>query len=85
MASLEDKFSAGAAANGVAADVARGLWNDMEKAQDYSFNKSHAACYALIAYRTAYLQGSPHGAIHGCAHLVRDEHEGPRSVLRQRV
>jgi DNA polymerase-3 subunit alpha len=56
MASLEDKFAAGAAANGIAADVARGLWNDMEKAQDYSFNKSHAACYALIAYRTAYLK-----------------------------
>jgi len=28
----------------------------MEKAQDYSFNKSHAACYALIAYRTAWLK-----------------------------
>ena len=28
----------------------------MEKAQDYSFNKSHAACYALIAYRTAWLR-----------------------------
>ena len=28
----------------------------MEKAQDYSFNKSHAAGYALIAYRTAWLQ-----------------------------
>jgi DNA polymerase-3 subunit alpha len=56
MASLESKFAAGAGANGIAADVARGLWNDMEKAQDYSFNKSHAACYALIAYRTAYLK-----------------------------
>ena len=33
----------------------------MEKAQDYSFNKSHAACYALIAYRTAYLRANhPH-------------------------
>ena len=56
MASLKDKFVEGAIANGVAADVARGLWSDMEKAQDYSFNKSHAACYALIAYRTAYLK-----------------------------
>ena len=28
----------------------------MEKSQDYSFNKSHAACYALIAYRTAWLR-----------------------------
>ncbi len=28
----------------------------MEQAQDYSFNKSHAAGYALIAYRTAWLK-----------------------------
>jgi DNA polymerase-3 subunit alpha len=26
------------------------------QSQDYSFNKSHAACYALIAYRTAWLK-----------------------------
>ena len=33
----------------------------MEKAQDYSFNKSHAAGYALIAYRTAWLRAHhPH-------------------------
>ena len=56
MASLEGKFLEGTAGSGVAAEVARGLWSDMEKAQDYSFNKSHAACYALIAYRTAYLK-----------------------------
>jgi DNA polymerase-3 subunit alpha len=56
MASLEGKFIEGGAANGIATAVARGLWSDMEKAQDYSFNKSHAACYALIAYRTAYLK-----------------------------
>jgi DNA polymerase-3 subunit alpha len=30
----------------------------MEQAQDYSFNKSHAACYALIAYRTAWLRAN---------------------------
>ena len=30
----------------------------MEQAQDYSFNKSHAACYAMIAYRTAYLRAN---------------------------
>jgi DNA polymerase-3 subunit alpha len=56
MASLKEKFIAGCAANGVEAKVARRLWEDMEKAQDYSFNKSHAACYALIAYRTAWLK-----------------------------
>jgi DNA polymerase-3 subunit alpha len=56
MASLKEKFIAGCRANGISPRVARQLWEDMEKAQDYSFNKSHAACYALIAYRTAWLR-----------------------------
>ena len=34
------------------------LWALMESAADYSFNRSHAACYALIAYRTAYLKAN---------------------------
>ena len=38
--------------------VAQDLWSLMEAAADYSFNKSHAACYALIAYRTAYLKAN---------------------------
>jgi DNA polymerase III subunit alpha len=56
MASLKDKFLEGCATNNVTPAVANQLWKDMEQAQDYSFNKSHAACYALIAYRTAYLK-----------------------------
>jgi DNA polymerase-3 subunit alpha len=56
MASLKDKFHEGCAKNSVTPAVANQLWKDMEQAQDYSFNKSHAACYALIAYRTAYLK-----------------------------
>jgi DNA polymerase-3 subunit alpha len=58
MASLKEKFLEGCAANAVTPDVANQLWKDMEQAQDYSFNKSHAACYALIAYRTAYLRAN---------------------------
>jgi len=58
MASLKGKFLEGCAANGVAASVAGQLWADMEQAQDYSFNKSHAACYALISYRTAWLRAN---------------------------
>ena len=30
----------------------------MESSQDYSFNKAHSACYALIAYRTAWLKAN---------------------------
>jgi DNA polymerase III subunit alpha len=56
MASLKGKFLEGAASNGLSTATANALWADMEQAQDYSFNKSHAACYALIAYRTAWLK-----------------------------
>jgi DNA polymerase III subunit alpha len=58
MASLKSKFLEGCAASGTPSGVAQQLWADMEQAQDYSFNKSHAACYALIAYRTAWLRAN---------------------------
>jgi DNA polymerase-3 subunit alpha len=58
MASLKDKFLEGCAENSVAPAVAQQLWKDMESSQDYSFNKAHAACYALIAYRTAWLKAN---------------------------
>src|SRR5204862_7017008 len=46
MASLKGKFLEGCASNGVVPSVANQLWTDLEAAQDYSFTKSHAACYA---------------------------------------
>ncbi len=55
---LEPQFRAGALAGGTKKPVVDHLWSLMEKAGDYSFNKSHAACYALIAYRTAYLKAN---------------------------
>ena len=55
---LEPKFREGAGLNGTAPQVIDHLWSLMEKAGDYSFNKSHAACYALIAYQTAYLKAT---------------------------
>jgi len=56
MASLEGKFMEGCAGTGTSTEVAKQLWKDMQQSQDYSFNKAHSACYALIAYRTAYLK-----------------------------
>jgi DNA polymerase III subunit alpha len=58
MDSLKDKFLEGAAAHDVTPGVARQLWEDMEKAADYSFPKAHAASYALISYRTAWLKAN---------------------------
>ena len=39
-------------------EVIEFLWQTNEKSADYSFNKSHAACYGLIAYRTAWLKAN---------------------------
>jgi len=58
MATMETKFIEGAAASNTDRAVARDLWSLMTAAADYSFNRSHAACYALIAYRTAYLKAN---------------------------
>ncbi len=52
------KFQEGARAKGTAPAVIDHLWSLMERAGDYSFNKSHAACYALISYRTAYFKAN---------------------------
>ncbi|MFL5900251.1 MAG: DNA polymerase III subunit alpha [Solirubrobacterales bacterium] len=58
MATMKDKFMAGLKESGTAANVAADLWKLNEAAADYSFNKSHAACYGLISYRTAYLKAN---------------------------
>ena len=58
MASLRDEFVQGCIDSGTDPGVADDLWGLCEAAGDYSFNKSHAACYALLAYRTAYLKAN---------------------------
>ncbi len=58
MATMKDKFMQGLAATNTAPKVAGDLWKLNEAAADYSFNKSHAACYGLISYRTAYLKAN---------------------------
>ena len=58
MATMKDKFMKGLAASKTDPNVASDLWKLNEAAADYSFNKSHAACYGLISYRTAYLKAN---------------------------
>jgi DNA polymerase III subunit alpha len=58
MASLRERFVAGARASGTPQRVIDELWQANEAAADYSFNKAHAACYALIAYQTAWLKAN---------------------------
>ncbi len=58
MAKLEPEFRAGCERSGTSRGVVDWLWETNKKSADYSFNKSHAACYALISYRTAWLKAN---------------------------
>lgn len=46
----------GSVANGISADVANEIFDEMSSFASYAFNKSHAAAYAVVAYQTAYLK-----------------------------
>ncbi len=46
----------GAVKNGVPAKIAEKIFDEMMDFASYAFNKSHAACYAVLAYQTAYLK-----------------------------
>ena len=56
MAKIGKEFVEGCVKNGIDRKIADELYNAMQDFAQYSFNKSHAACYALIAYQTAYLK-----------------------------
>jgi DNA polymerase-3 subunit alpha len=58
MAALKPEFVEGCRASGTSAQVIEFLWTTNERSADYSFNRSHAACYALIGYRTAWLKAN---------------------------
>ncbi|HEX2016867.1 MAG TPA: DNA polymerase III subunit alpha [Solirubrobacteraceae bacterium] len=58
MATLKPEFVEGCRASNTSPQVIEWLWTTNEKSADYSFNRSHAACYGLIAYRTAWLKAN---------------------------
>jgi len=58
MAELRPEFMEGCRASGIRGEVIEWIWQTNERSADYSFPRSHAACYALIAYRTAYLKAN---------------------------
>ena len=58
MATLKEPLMEGLGKSGVPPAVAARLWASFEATGDYSFNKSHAACYAMISYRTAWLKAN---------------------------
>ncbi len=56
MNEMKVKFVDGSLEKGVSREIAEEIFTQFEEFAAYGFNKSHAACYALIAYQTAYLK-----------------------------
>lgn len=56
MDELRVKFFEGCAARGYEESVVSKIWTDWEAFAQYAFNKSHATCYALVAYQTGWLK-----------------------------
>ncbi len=51
-----DEGITGCVSKGIPVEIAAKIFADMESFASYAFNKSHAAAYAVVAYRTAYLK-----------------------------
>lgn len=51
-----EKMISGMIKNGIKPNVAKQIWDYVLPFARYGFNRSHAACYAMIAYQTAYLK-----------------------------
>lgn len=58
MKKQKEKFIEGCVQNGLTKPKAEELFHLIEPFAGYGFNKAHAACYAMIAYQTAYLKAN---------------------------
>lgn len=58
MKKQQEKFVEGCVANGLSKTKAEDMFHLIEPFAGYGFNKAHAACYAMIAYQTAYLKAN---------------------------
>lgn len=52
----EEESVPGCVSRGIDEKTASGIYDTMMDFAKYAFNKSHAACYAVVAYQTAYLK-----------------------------
>ena len=80
MEKMKAEFLAGCAKNNISAEIATATFGSMEKFAEYGFNKSHAACYALIAYQTGYLKAN-YPTEFMAALLTSDQHNMDRITI----
>ncbi len=54
----KEKLIEGMTKSGISSMIAKKIWDSIEPFASYGFNKSHATCYALIAFQTAYFKAN---------------------------
>ncbi len=80
LAEQKEKFVAGCIKNNVPKEVGQQIFAFIEPFAGYGFNRSHAACYAYIAYQTAYLK-SNFPAQFMAALMTSDQHNMERIAI----
>ncbi len=77
LAEQKEKFIEGCVKNGIHLELAEKVFSFIEPFAGYGFNRSHAACYALVGYQTAYLKA--HWPVEFMAALLTaDQHDTER-------
>ncbi|MDO8668957.1 MAG: DNA polymerase III subunit alpha [Candidatus Buchananbacteria bacterium] len=76
----ESKIIKGMTSNGIDEKVAKSIWEFILPFAAYGFNRSHAACYAMIAYQTAYLKAN-YPAEYMAALLTSDQGNSDRIAI----
>jgi DNA polymerase-3 subunit alpha len=71
MMAQKEKFIEGCKKNEIEEEISQKIWYWIEPFASYSFNRSHAAAYALIAYQTAFLKA--HFPVEFMASLLTSE------------
>ncbi len=80
MAAEKEKFIAGAIEQGHPEQLGKDLWDAVEPFAGYGFNLSHSACYAYVAYQTAYLKAH-YSAEYMAALLTSTKRDKDRTAL----
>ncbi|MEK7098198.1 MAG: OB-fold nucleic acid binding domain-containing protein, partial [Patescibacteria group bacterium] len=80
LAEQKEKFVVGCVKNGISEQLAEKIFSFIEPFAGYGFNRSHAACYALIGYQTAYLKAYWSGEFMA-ALLTADQHDTDRIAI----
>lgn len=80
LAEQKEKFVEGCVKNGIYKELAEKVFSFIEPFAGYGFNRSHAACYAMIGYQTAYLKAH-WPAEFMAALLTSDQHDSDRVAI----